>query len=517
VAFRCPRNAVQSPSSIWNHASSFAVTSAYAAVAALGGLLAASPIVGAYFHDDDFLHLFQLANYGPREFITAPYGGHMYLVRNSVFFLTFRFFGMRATAYLASALATHVANVLLLFGLVRRLTASARIACFGALLFAVCPANYGTLPWYSVYGHVLATTFVLAALLLLAPSPEDRAAPLSTRRAVAVACCMLAASQSFGTGVAAAILAPVVAALVWPLTFRDRGAAAALLSVPVLVGVAMAALYLPRTHLNPVPMFWVRTFEGSFVSWRLVAPMIGHLLSLGIVSLVLGAAYPLERYPDAVSAATTAAFGIGMLWALRRGSSRARRSLLAFLALAFACYAMVALGRARLYAAIQPAALVHAYVAGTRYHYLAQSLLAVVLCLVLAEASRQLSPTPRTTSLLLVTWVVWSVTSAMLLRPSIGGFDAIRDLVARQREGVERDVLARPPGATVCVPYEPAPLAIGFPGSIGVFMLYHRDDTYAGRRVYFVSSDPRVLAMREWGGRLRSLLPPAGSCPPSAG
>ena len=71
--------------------------------------------------------------------------------------------------------------------------------------------------------------------------------------------------------------------------------------------------------------------------------------------------------------------------------------------------------------------------------------------------------------------------------------------------------------ATVCVRYEPTPLAIGFPGSIGVFMLYHRDDDLEGRRVYFVSSDPSVLALREQGGRLRSLLLPAGSCPPRVG
>jgi hypothetical protein len=48
-------------------------------------------------------------------------------------------------------------------------------------------------------------------------------------------------------------------------------------------------------------------------------------------------------------------------------------------------------------------------------------------------------------------------------------------------------------------------------------MLYHRDDDLEGRRVYFVSSDPSVLALREQGGRLRSLLLPAGSCPPRVG
>jgi len=500
-----------------NDASSFAVTSAYAAVAALAALLATSPILRVYFHDDDFLHLFQIANFGPGEFITAPYSGHMYLVRNSVFLLTFRLFGMHAGVFLACALATHIANVLLLFGLVRRLTASAAIACLGALLFAVSPTNEGTLGWYSVYGHALATTFVLAALLLLAPPAEDTAGSLSTRRAVAAACCMLAASQSFGTGVAAAVLTPLVAVLLRPRAFRDRRAAAALLSVPVLVVVAMAALYLTRTPLNPNPSGLVDFLAHSAVAWWHVPPMIGHVLSLGIVSLVLGAAYPLERYPDAISAACIGAFAVAVLWALRSGSSRTRRCLLAFVALPLACYVMVALGRALVLAAIQPNALVHAYVVATRYHYLAQSLLAVALCLVLAEASRRLSLTTRTTSLLLVAWGAGSVMSAVLLRPPVPRFDAARDLVARQRERIERDVLARPPGATACVPYEPAPLSVGFPGSIGIFMLYHRDDDFEGRRVYFVSSDPRVLAMREQGGRLGSLLLPADACPPGAG
>ena len=78
-------------------------------------------------------------------------------------------------------------------------------------------------------------------------------------------------------------------------------------------------------------------------------------------------------------------------------------------------------------------------------------------------------------------------------------------------------VLAQAPGSTVCLPNEPVPVSLGFPGTVGVFMLFNRDDTLEGRRVYFVSSDPGVLAMREQGGRLGSLLLPADACPPRAG
>jgi len=485
-------------------------------VAALGGLLATHPLLRVYLHDDDFLHLFQLTNFGPAEFITSPYAGHMYLVRNSVFFLTFRLFGMHAAAYLASAVVTHVVNVLLLFALVRRLTGSARIACVGALLFAVCPANDGALGWYSVYGHALAATFVLVALLLLTPR-RDESAPLSTRAAIGVAGCMLAASQSFGTGVAAAVLTPLVAAFLRPSTFRNRAAAAALLAVPVLVGVAMAALYLPQTHLNSDPMTTIGLLARSAVDWRHVVSMVGHILSLGIVSLALGAAYPLDRYPDAISTGVTAAFGIGVLWAMRSGSPSTRRGLLAFLALAVGCYAMVAVGRAAFLAGIQSDALVHAYVAATRYHYLAQTMLAVVLSLVIAEVARRLSLGSRTTAALFAAWAAWQFAATVLLRPSAQRYDAVRDLVAHQRDAIVHAVMEQPPGATVCLPNQPLPVSIGFPGSVGVFMLFNDRNELDGRRVYFVSSDAALLATRLQGSRLRSLLLPPAACPSPPG
>src|SRR5262245_43446596 len=450
-------------------------TLGYALVAALGSLLASLQLLGVYLHDDDFLHLFHLTDFGPAEFIVSPYAGHMLLMRNFAFFLTFRVFGMHAAAYLACAVVTHVANVLLPFALVRRLTGSARIACVGALLFAVCPANDGALGWYSAYGHALAATFVLVALLLLTPR-RDESAPLSTRTAIAVACCMLAASQSFGTGVAAAVPTPLVAPFPPAPTFRNRGAAAALLAVPVLVGVAMAALYLPRTHLNSDPMITIGLLARSAVDWRHVVSMVGHILSLGIVSLTLGAAYPLDRYPDAISIGATATFGVGVVWAMRSGSPWTRRSLLAFVALAVGCYAMVAAGRAAFLAGIQSDALVHAYVAATRYHYLAQSMLAVVLSLVLAEVARQLAMGNRPTAALFAAWVGWQFAATVLLRPSAPRYDAVRELVAHQRDAIVRAVMEQPPGATVCLPNQPVPVSIGFPGSVGVYMLFNDRD-----------------------------------------
>jgi hypothetical protein len=175
------------------------------------------------------------------------------------------------------------------------------------------------------------------------------------------------------------------------------------------------------------------------------------------------------------------------------------------------------MGRATLLATIQPNALVHAYVVATRYHYLAQSMLAVVLCLVVAEMARRLSFSSRTTGLLLAALVTWAIATNVLLRPSVAHFDELREVVARQHDAIRSAALAQQSGSTICLPNETVPLSVGFPGSVGIFLFFNRKDEIEGRRVYFVSSDPVVLALRQLGGRLGSLLLPAGSCPPGTG
>jgi hypothetical protein len=91
---------------------------------------------GEFFFADDFANLVEVANTWPWEFIVSPASGHMCIVRHTALYLSFLAFRMDAAAYFAVVLATHVANVLLLFALGRRLTGSAGLACVGAILFA---------------------------------------------------------------------------------------------------------------------------------------------------------------------------------------------------------------------------------------------------------------------------------------------------------------------------------------------------------------------------------------------
>ncbi|XVQ83659.1 glycosyltransferase family 39 protein [Microbispora siamensis] len=63
-------------------------------------------------------------------------------------------------------LILHLANVVLVFLLFRRLTERAFLACFVAVAFAIHPVNVDTVAWISARSNLLATLFSLAALLV---------------------------------------------------------------------------------------------------------------------------------------------------------------------------------------------------------------------------------------------------------------------------------------------------------------------------------------------------------------
>src|SRR5262249_25136181 len=123
------------------------------------------PITQNYFVYDDFLHLFHIANDSLLKFLLTMHGGHLLVVRNAVFALCYHLFGTDAPAYFWVVLATHLANVLLLFLIIRALTDSARLACFGSALWGMLLVHEQTLGWFSVHGQALATTFTLGVLL----------------------------------------------------------------------------------------------------------------------------------------------------------------------------------------------------------------------------------------------------------------------------------------------------------------------------------------------------------------
>jgi len=486
-------------------------------VALVGSAVASYPILGNYFIHDDFGSFYEVANFGPWGFLVEAAAGHMYLVRNAVLYLWFLIFRLDAVWYFAFLFVTHLANVALLFVLLRRLTASAALACFGALLFGVSPMNPGTLGWYAVSGHAMAATFLLGALLLIVPAdPTDSSRAPAFRTVAAAAFCMLAASQSFGTGAAAALVFPVVAMLLRPSILREPRAALVVGAVPIVVLGALFAIYGPARRLNPLPLN-PSQITGSLL-WSFTSPVVDHMLwhisALGLVSLVLGPAYVLTRYPTG-AIPVLVVFGAGVASVLLRGTAAQRRAVGAFLVLALACYASIAAGRATAFSVLRPNDLLAAYIGAPRYHYLAQVALAVLVSLLLADAGRRVVLPPVAGRVLLSVWVAWSVAGTVFLRPPMDHYDEKRAEVARFEADMLRAVRAAPPGATVCIPSARISLATSIPGSVGVFVMLHPGDEVEGRRVRYVSSDAAQLAQRAAGGRLAHLLVPPAECPPA--
>ena len=475
--------------------------------------VAAWPILRNDFFADDYLHLFELANFGPVDFIVSPYAGQMYLARNAVFYLSYLAFGMRPAGYLGLALATHVAVSLLVGVVARRLTGNALVACLVGVLFAVSPAAHGTLGWYSVYGHALAALITMLALLLVVPRHGD-AGPLASGTAVVVAALALAASQSFGTGAAVAIVLPVVVLLLRPATLRNRVSCAMLAAVPVLVLLAWAVITGRRSRLNPFGLESTMAMVGLASDLRHVGLVAAHLSGMGIEGLLLGVPFQLVNHGDLLSRVTIVSLLVAVATAFLVGSGRVRRVLAAGLLAVATCYLVVAAGRGVLYVALSRGQLIVHLADTTRYHYLAQAWLAVVVAVTLDELGRHV-PWRRAGGALLGIWIVWALASPVLLPPPgiLGAAEAAQVTKVRQR--LEQVVRSQPVGATVCLPIEPVGL-LGVPGSLGVFVLYYPGEVLEGRRVRFVTLDPKLLALRDAGGRAGRLVVLPDECPPQA-
>lgn len=471
--------------------------------------LAAWPLLGNGFVGDDFLYLLELSTVGPRELITAPFAGHMLIVRNLVFYLCFLAFGMDPIGYFVVAIATHIAVSLGVGALARRLSGDAVFGCLAGVLFAVAPASHGTLGWVSAFGHALAAAAVLLGLLVMAPRRGD-VAPLGPGAAAAVAISMLVASQCFGTGAAVAMVAPIVAFLLRPATLWAPLPRAILAAVPLLVLLAWIVMTSLRTRLNPAGIESTKVVVMLATEVPRIGLVAAHLAGIGLDDLVLGLPFPAANYGNALSWATIALFGLAAAATLTFGDAWTRRVLLALLLVVATCYLAVSWGRASLYVIASKDNLLSALQQGSRYHYLAHGVLAVVVALMLVGVGRHLHWSAGTHALAGV-WTTWALVTPLLFDPHVPRLEEKR--VASVRQQIEHAIRARPVGATVCLPVQPVFLTVGFPGSLGIFALYYPTDDFEGRLVRFVSSDPKVLALRGTSERMRGLLLPEGACP----
>src|SRR5262245_6779208 len=342
------------------------------------------PITHVNFFADDFVHFASIESDGYLDFLLAPFGGHNYLVRNLFFIAAWKLFGLRASLYYAVALLTHLLNVALVFALLRSLTASVALACFGAALWGTSPLCLGTIGWFSVYGQVMVATILLLVLGGVARAAASGETPSSRRMAVWYAL-LLAGTTCFGIGVGIALAFPLVLFLFLPAAWDRPRVRAAWVLLPVLTLVlyfAFRRLYVlvgTLTIQEALQTYLVPSGLGT------LAPMLGSLLGFSAAGATLGFFMP-ATYPSPASWAAAVAIACGLGLIAVRGDAQTRRAAAAMVVLALGVYGMIAAGRSGAYAMFNIGPWAAARVA--RYHYVGSLPMIVLVCLILRELGR---------------------------------------------------------------------------------------------------------------------------------
>jgi hypothetical protein len=462
------------------------------------------------FQDDDFLHFYNLATLDPFRFMLLPHGNHPHALRNLVVVGMRGLLGLQPEAFMACVLLTHLLNVVLCYRIGVRLTRDPYVATVAAGLWAVAYTSSGTLGWYSVYGQVLATTALGGVLLLITRRTDEG----RTVDATTVLYCVLlswAGAFCFGTGIGLAIALPAVVVLLAPEVLAHRSTRWLLALGPL----GVVALYFVYRALG---MHYIGTDADELPGTVRLATWWDWNVALFWYIARSGPTELLSPFADA-PALPTATGGVVLLALVgsviahdRRGSIPALRQMAALALCALSTYAMIALGRGYLGARAMTA---------TRYHYVAQFPIALLLAVA----------TARLASMLRLAWrrgaaaaciVALAIVVAVRERPVPAASAYTRARLADLRAGFEAIAHAVPSGDTAYVRnrrLSQAGWLVGmdspeFPGLAAFFCILFPDNVVDGRQMRFVEANPAVRAAAEGRPRVSALL--VAAAPPGA-
>jgi hypothetical protein len=465
----------------------------------LAAALAYSPILLAYFVADDFRSFVMIADRGPRSFLFEQFGSHALLVRNALWVLWYRLFGLAAGPYMWAALLTHLLNVWLLWLTLDRLTRRPGLAALGAGWWGASPLHVGTLGWYSVYGHVLVGTFVLS-VLAHASAVVPRGRFVTFGMAVGWTALLALAANSFGTGVGAAIAVPL--ALLFCLRsdrIASRAARVLLLGAPlwaVLDYLGMRAISQRAPAIDSVAIF--RTSWWNLNALVDQARMLAGLVEVGLGALLTGHVVPFDQRSPSIWLYSVACLaGLAIMGAgARRADPGTRRWIVAQLGVALAIYAIIAVGRGSVARIFYPTP--EAAASGSRYHYAATLPLTVASVLALAVLLRR-ERIRTALPLLAGLAVALQVGAWWRWGPVIPSHSEARTFVAHAQRRIAVLARAAPAATEVRIGNVPAPPAVmglvdpaDFPGWAGVFVITQPADEVAGHRVVFAEPSART-------------------------
>lgn len=464
------------------------------------------PILYNYFFGDDLYFIFQIINAPLQTFLFAPYGGHLFVARNVVFVLCYRLFGSEPTGYFAVALATHLVNIVLLYRVIRLLTASPRLALFGAVLWGSAPLHEGTLGWYSAYGIAMVGTAALWLLHDLARA--GRGQPLGARRLLLWPVWLFIAATGFGVGLAVVLVFPLIVLLMHP---PRAGKTGAVLSSAAAAALLVAGYFFVHHFMLTAEGAAIATSTLTMSTLTNVGPLLGWIRDLtgfGLYTAFLREAAVRLPYSTAAGNLSIAVLAGVLLLGCWRGNRQTRGTIVACVAMALAIFAAVAAGRGPLWG--------EKFYIATRYQYVPLVGIVIALCCALAAMDTWRSTSRLAKNAALTLWIGAILALHFTLSPGIDHHEKARRATNIEITEMRRLIRSTPQGQDVRIQNQVfhgvGPMMIRnpkmFPGWAAAFTIFFPDNVVEGRRVFFVEADSEVRDATRSGKRTATLIVP---------
>lgn len=492
---------------------------------------------------DHYLHLYNAINDGFARFLVRPHARHVLVTWRAVFYAFHQLFGLHAELWFLAVLLTHLANVFLLFLVIRLFTGRPRLAAAGAALWGVSPVHLEAVGWLSTYGPVLVATCLLWILFDIGRIQRGDLR-LTTGTLIRWALLLLAASTSFGIGLGPAMVSAGFVPLLLPRVEKRARVALVFASMLLVVPLVFASLHGLHARLSAppelagagatsgIPMLELVLSSLSPARWSAILSIFLGLFAYGVSSLLLGPfiaslptgatpgvfPIPLEgmmtlRHALQVSHGLGALFLLGWLGALLAAPPVRRRQLLALALIAASAYGVIAIGVAPNLGLLRMS--LEWLVLQPRYQYVGALAICIGLCLMLDLAAPRRRFVRRVGGAIFAGWIAFTLPFSMQSSAAFGRSEPRDrgDELARTAARIQELVDRRPEGTAVYIVNRPfAPTHVwrirGFPGWAGVFVVAFPENVVDGRRVFFVESDPKALeqARSRPGTRIAELL-----------
>jgi hypothetical protein len=486
-------------------------------------LIANIHVLSSFFWRDDFLHFYQIANWNPLEFIFFPYGGHVFIVKHTIFYSMFKLFGVNSVVYFATVLFTHLGCAYLLFKIIHLLTGKPSLAAAGTMIWGICPVNYGTMNIYCTYGQVL-VGFIFLLFLYDLLRAEKGILLFSLGIAVRWSIYLFLMATSFGSGLAIACLSPIMIIIILWKTDKKWEMAASML--PVIAIILVLFIFKDSIyHYFSGEVYHSTPFAPGVAlnHFEVILEMFFRMCAFGIYTI---AAFPIfimtytpSWSPPYPMLAFFTSLVVAILFVVAFFHSRDnKRHYFVLSMIFFGLIGLTAYARAAIYQAfgipVGSASMTF------RYYYVVLISIVLILTLMLKELTDSYPQISKIVVALIFIAITISIYPSMNLIKVIDPMQHYsaskeRKLYYETIADIQNTIRTFPAGTSVFIDNKMndqisifLPSDTDFPGKAAIFAIRYQDNTVEGRRVYFVENDCRVaqanLAKKNW--RISSLM-----------